>query len=113
MENCFWDKFQENPTVGCVIHSLLTKKANFTKPACEGVKNEYDHLMKLREAQENLTLLLKDCNCPKRCNLIEYHVFGDPAPLCQGSSGLTSSGMAKLYFSVPSKRVAILHFHFF
>ena len=74
--------------------------------------SEKDHFMKLELAQDAFALQSKSCNCPKRCNVIDYHIFGDPAPLCQWIAGYPEDGVTKLFFSVPSNQVVPLSLSF-
>ena len=105
MENCFWKRFLLDPSVSCVVPSLLTKEINLTKPSCWDRRSEKEQFENLELALDSFASRSRNCNCQKRCNVIDFHIFGDPAPLCQRFPGSSDDGTATLFFSFPSKRV--------
>ncbi|CAG0905669.1 unnamed protein product [Darwinula stevensoni] len=107
MENCFWMRFQSNPNVSCIIPSLMTEEVNLMKPACGNREDEHNFLMRLVVAQSIDVPRMRptDCNCPKRCNVIDYRISADPNPTCQLEMGDANIGGATIYINFPSKRI--------
>ncbi|CAG0901898.1 unnamed protein product [Darwinula stevensoni] len=103
MEICFWERFYSSPGVPCVVPSLLPVEATITKPECKNADSEMNHTRRLWEARREplVSQLLNDCDCTKRCDTIEYHIFPDPTSICQSMR----EGIAMLHFNFPSKLV--------
>ena len=107
MEKCFWKKFQTRPHLPCIVTSLMTSKTELKRPQCENLTGEMEFLYQLHRAQEKdaPNMRPEDCNCPKRCNQIDYHISADPTQACQLTFGDPLSGEAVLFFSFPSQKV--------
>ena len=106
MENCFWKKFQSDPDLPCIISFLTTNETELKKSQCENRDAESDFIDRLLEAQrEARKMRSQDCNCPKRCNQIDYQISADPTRACQMTYGTLESGRAVLIVSFPSQKV--------
>ncbi|CAG0894538.1 unnamed protein product [Darwinula stevensoni] len=108
MENCFWKRFQSRVGVSCLIPSLMPKEASPTKPECEDVQSEMKNLKEMWNAEsEEVENEWRNCNCPKRCNMVDYRVSEDPtSSACDAAvSSFGKDGAAFLFFGFPSSRV--------
>ncbi|CAG0885161.1 unnamed protein product [Darwinula stevensoni] len=107
MENCFWERFQSRPGLPCIISSLLTQEVNLTVPKCQDRKSEKEMVGELLSAiPTEMPTLADNCNCPRRCNMTEYHISGDPTSACsQEVQSFRGAGRAILFFTFPSKLV--------
>ncbi|CAG0903272.1 unnamed protein product, partial [Darwinula stevensoni] len=105
MENCFWRMVESHPNVPCMLPSLLSKETNLTKSECQDPEEEMNlfmHLGDFYKSRDRMAPYQRECNCPARCNTIDYHIFGDPTPGCDV---FVSDKNSWFYLNYPSKQV--------